>query len=82
MSSNLAYFREKMVSAPRALKESSRRMHARADLPAAVPRLQVPRIVFVPEDNSWAALLQGRTGWFGVAFAEPPSAGDGHILLL
>ena len=68
-------FRARFTSATEARKGRSRRITARAGLPAGCPRLQ-PKVESAqfPLD-SWALFLDRRQGWFAVPFSQ-------HELLL
>jgi hypothetical protein len=73
-----------MASATEDMRQRSRRVDARSDLPEAVSRFLPTRHVFVPAARSWAHILDRRTGWFGVIFrgsAAAPAAGENVLLL-
>ena len=79
-------FRARFTSATEARKGRSRRITARAGLPAGCPRLQ-PKVESAqfPLD-SWAHFLDRRQGWFAVLFSQPragaAAAAHDELLLL
>ena len=79
-------FRARFTSATEARKGRSRRITARAGLPAGCPRLQ-PKVESAQFPlGSWAHFLDRRQGWFAVLFSQPragaAAAAHDELLLL